>query len=134
MALSQADLQVIQTVFGKTAEELSGALSSDQEVSLGLRLNGRVISQEEEQKLKTNLTDAGIEIGYKKLAKAAEIDLAEGEKDAAIIAEKIKTNITTSLEEKYKNPKPGEREKELEGKLEAEQLKYNKLLETHETA
>lgn len=129
--ISQADLKVIQTVFGKTAEEISGAISSDQEVSLGLRLNGRILSQEDEIALKTTLTDAGIEIGYKKLAKEAGITLDSGEKDAKIISDKLKLTITEALEDKYKNPQPGEKEKELEEKLIAERLKYDKLFETH---
>jgi len=130
--ISQADLKVIQTVFGKTAEELSGAISSEQEVSLGLRLNGRVISQEVESALKTTLTDAGVEIGLKKIAKEIGLTLEAGEKDAKIIAEKLKASISTELEEKYKNPAPGEKERELEEKLIAERLKYDKLFGTHD--
>jgi len=130
--ISQADLKVIQTVFGKTAEEISGAISSEQEVSLGLRLNGRVISQEDESALKTTLTDAGVEIGLKKIAKEIGLTLEAGEKDAKIIAEKLKASITTDLEDKYKNPQPGEKEKELEEKLIAERLKYDKLFSTHD--
>lgn len=130
--LNQADLKVIQTVFGKTADELSGAISSEQEVSLGLRLNGRVISQEDEDKLKKTLTDAGIEIGYKKIAKEASLDLNSGEKDAKIILDKITSGLESKFESKYKNLQPGEVEKELEKKLNDSEAKYSKLYETHE--
>jgi hypothetical protein len=130
--ISQADLKTIATVFGKTSEELSGAISSEEEVSLDLRLSGRVISQDEERTLKETGVQQGKEIASKELAKALDLSLDAGEKDPAKVAEKLKTTITASLEEKYKNPEPGEREKELEKKLQAEQLKYNKLLETHE--
>jgi hypothetical protein len=133
MSLSQADLQVIQTVFGKTAEELSGALSSDQEVSLDLRLDGRVISQEDEAKLKTTAIDAGVEIGYKNLAKAAGVELAAGEKDAKIIADKLKSGITSTLEEKYKNMTPGEELTAAQNKITELEQKYNTLHGTYET-
>lgn len=130
--ISQADLQTIATVFGKKTDEISSAISQDGEVSLDLRLNGRVITQEDEKKLKDTVRSAGVEIGYKQLAKELDLDLGADEKEAKIIAEKLKSAVIGSLEEKYKNPQPGEREKELEEKLSAEQLKYNKLLETHE--
>lgn len=131
--ISQANIKWISELSGVSVEDISGALSKDEEVTLDLRLSGRVITQEEESNLKTNLTDAGVEIGYKKIAKESGLTLDSGEKDAKIIAEKLKTNITTSLEEKYKNPQPGEREKELETNLLTEQAKYNKLFETHES-
>lgn len=132
MSLSQADLQVIQTVFGKTAEELSGAISSDSEVSLDLRLNGRVLSQEAEQELRATATDAGVEIGFKKLAKAAGIELGAGEKDADIIAGKLKTGITTALEDKYKNMTPTEELVAAQSKAAEWEQKYGKLNETYE--
>jgi hypothetical protein len=131
--LSQADLKVISTVFGKTSDEISSAISQEGEVSLDLRLNGRVISQEDEKTLKDTVRNAGVEIGYKQIAKELEFDLSADDKDAKVIAEKLKTSITATLEEKYKNPQPGEREKELEEKLQAEKLKYDKLFETHES-
>jgi len=133
MKLSQADENVLTTLFGKeVVDKLSGALKSDDgELSLGARINGRVITSEDEQKLKTDLTDAGVEIGYKKLAKAAGVELGAGEKDAKIIADKLTEGITAVLEDKYKNPQPGEREKELETKLNNANGKYDALFETH---
>jgi len=130
--ISQANIKWISELSGVTIEEISGALSKEEEVSLDLRLSGRVITQKEESDLKTTLTDAGIEIGFKKVAKEAGVALSEGEKDAKIIADKLKTTITTSLEDKYKNQKPGEKEVELEKKLQSEQTKYEKLFQTHE--
>ena len=132
MALSQADLQVIQTVFGKTAEELSGALSSDQEVSLGLRLNGRVISQEDERLLKETSVKQGKEIGYKEVAKNLGIELESGEKDPVIIADKLKSSITTTLVDKYKNMQPTEELELARSKAEEWENKYNKLNGTYE--
>lgn len=132
--LSQADLNTIQTVFGKTAEELSGAISSTEEVSLDLRLNGRVISQIDEQSLKTTLTDAGVEIGYKNLAKALKLELGNGEKDPSIIAEKLKNTLSASYEEKYKNMTPPEQLVEAQNKSSEWESKYNKLSETYEAS
>lgn len=132
--LSQADLQVIQTVFGKTEEELSGALSSTEEVSLGLKLNGRVLSQDDEKELRNTLTNAGIEIGYKKLAKASGIELSSGEKDATIIADKLKTNIETKLEEKYKNRTPAEELIAEQQKVKEWEKKYDTLKTTYDEA
>ena len=133
MSISQADLQTIATVFDKKTDEISSAISQEGEVSLGLKLNGRVISQEDEKTLKDTIRAAGVEIGFKQIAKEAGFDLSPEDKDAKVIADKLKVNITTALEDKYRNPQPGEKEKELTEKLESEQLKYNKLLKTHET-
>ena len=134
MKFTQADKETFIHLFGEEKYNiLSGALNSEEgELPLGLRIEGRVISQKEESDLKTTLTDAGVEIGYKKVAKEAGLSLSDGEKDAKIIADKLKSTITASLEEKYKNPQPGERETELEAKLQAELLKYDKLKETYD--
>lgn len=130
--LSQSDVQTIQTVFGIKADELSGALSSTEEVSLGLKLPGKIYKPDEIESLKTTNQDAGIEIGYKKVAKAAGIDLDAGEKDPSIIADKLKTGIEKTLEEKYKSANPSEElTKALEAKVAAEN-KYNVLLGTHD--
>lgn len=132
MALSQADLQVISTVFGKSTEELSGALSSENEVSLDLRLNGRVISQDQERELKENAVQQGKEIGYKDIAKSLEMDLEPGEKDPSVIAGKFKTKLSSFYEDKYKNMKPTEELEELRRKLEDADARYNKLNGTYE--
>lgn len=129
--LSQANKEIIATVLNVTVDELSGALSSENEVTLDLKLNGRVVSQEDETKMK----DAYVEIGMKKVAQAAGLELQAGEKDAKIIADKLTekatVTITSQLEEKYKNMTPSE---ELEAQIrkvkEAEQ-KYNTLHETY---
>lgn len=131
--ISSEDLKVISTVFGKTSDEISSAISKEEEVSLGLRLNGRVISQEEEKTLKDTIRNAGVEIGFKQLAKELDINLTSEDKEAKIIAEKLKAKTIETLEEKYKNPQPGERETELEQKLASEQAKYEKLFSTHES-
>jgi hypothetical protein len=135
MKFAQADKETFIHLFGEEKYNiLSGALNSEEgELPLGLRIEGSVKTQEEIQKIKTDSELQGKELRSKELAKALGLTLDAGEKDPVKIAEKLKTSITTSLEEKYKNPKPGEREKELEENLKAEQLKYNKLLETHES-
>lgn len=130
---SQADIKTIATVFGKTTDEISSAISQENEVALGLRLDGRVISQEDEKAQKDSIRSAGIEIGFKQLAKELDIELSADEKEAKVIAEKFKNATIASLEDKYKNPQPGEKEKELEAKVIAEKLKYDKLFETHES-
>jgi hypothetical protein len=130
--ISQADLQTIATVFGKTSDEISGAISQEGEVSLDLRLNGKVYSQSEIDNLTKANEDAYIEIGYKKVAQAMGLELEPGEKDAQKIADKLKTNVTTTLEEKYKNQTPTEElEKALQEKIAAEN-KANALLKTIE--
>jgi hypothetical protein len=130
--ISQANIKWISQVGGVPVEDISGALSNEEEVSLDLRIPGRIISQEDEKTLKETAVQQGKEIGFKEIAKESSIELASGEKDAKIIAAKIKGDVTTSLEDKYKNPQPGEKEKELEKSLSASELKYDKLLETHE--
>ncbi len=106
MEFNKASLEVIATVFGTTVEELSGASSNENEANPKLTLNGgRVITQAEEAELKTKLTTAGVEIGYKKLAKEANIDL-QGDKTPESIMSKLTATITSSLEDKYKNMTP----------------------------
>ena len=132
MTIAKADLEIIQTVFGKTAEEISGALSSTEEVPLGLKLAGKVYKPEEVETLKTDNQNIGIEIGYKKVAKAAEVKLEAGDKDPVIIAGKLKAGIETIMEAKYKGQTPSDELKAAqEGKVTAEN-KYNVLLGTHD--
>jgi hypothetical protein len=126
--LSQANIKWISELSGVSVEEISGALSKEEEVTLGL-----VVTQEEEQRLKDDSFKRGAEIRTKDLAKELSLDLDDGEhKDIKKVAEKLKITVSASLEDKYKNPQPGEKEKELEGKLQAANLKYDKLFETHE--
>jgi len=133
MKLSQVDTEVLTKLFGKEmVEKLSGALKSDDgELSLGARITGRVITHDEEKDLKENAIQQGKELRSKELAKSLKVELNAGEKDPDKIAEKLINSITDSLEEKYKNPKPGEREKELEVKLTDATSKYDALFKTH---
>ena len=133
MKLSQVDSDVLTKLFGKEmVEKLSGALKSDDgELSLGARINGRVITTDDEKTMKENSVQQGKELRSKELAKALNIELAAGEKDPEKIAEKLTNTITATMEEKYKNPKPGERETELEGKLKDSTSKYEALFKTH---
>ena len=133
MKFSQADENVLTTLFGKeVVDKLSGALKSDDgELSLDARINGRVITSDEERTLKENSVQQGKELGYKDIAKGLNIDLGAGEKDAQVIADKLTAGVTSGLEEKYKNPQAGEREKELEGKLTDANKKYETLFGTH---
>lgn len=130
--ITKENIKWISTLSGVSEEEISGALTNGEEVNLPFKLNGRVITQEDESTLKTKLTDAGIEIGYKKLSKAAGIELANGEKDPLIISEKIKARITETLEEKYKGQTPSDELKTTQEKVIESEKAYNKLLETHE--
>lgn len=133
MKFSQADESVLAKLFGKEkADKISGALKSDDgELSLDLRITGKVITDVDEKALKEAAIQQGKELASKELAKALKITLDAGEKDPVKIAEKLTNSITSSLEEKYKNPKPGEREKELEDKLTDATKKYDTLFETH---
>jgi hypothetical protein len=134
MKLSQVDENVLTTLFGKeVVDKISGALKSDDgELTLGARINGRVITQDEEAALKTTATDAGVEIGYKKVAKAAGLDLSAGEKDAKVIADKITQGITTGLEEKYKGQTPTDELIAAQAKIKEAEDRYIKLNETYE--
>ena len=133
MKYNQADYNVLVTLFGKEkADKMSGALSNeDGELSLDLRINGKVTTEAEETLLKETAIQQGKEIGFKEVAKGMGVELASGEKDPVIIAEKALKTVTDSLEEKYKNPKPGEVEIELQGKLKDATQKYDTLFETH---
>lgn len=130
--ISQADLQTIATVFDKTPDEISGAFSQEGEVSLGLRLNGRVISQDDEAAFKEKHVKQGKEIGYKEIARGLGIDLASGEKDANLIAEKFKTTLTAQLSEKFKNMTPTEEMEEIKKRADEWEQKYGKLSSTYE--
>ena len=130
--ISQANIKWISTLSGVSEEEISGALSKDEEVTLDFKLNGRVITQEEESQLKDTLKEAGIEIGYKKIAKESGIELYAGEKDPKIIADKIKESINDDLEEKYKGQTPSDELLAAQKKADDSKEAYDKLLETHQ--
>ena len=132
--ISQADLQVISTVFGKSTDELSGALSSEKEEPLGLRLPGRILTQEQEKELRESGVQQGRELGYKDIAKGLGLTLDSGEKDAIKIAEKFKTTLSTEFEEKFKNMTPTEELQKSLAKINDWETKYSKLNETYEGA
>jgi hypothetical protein len=129
--ISQADLKVISTVFGKNIDELSGALSSEEEVSLDLRLNGKVLSDDDQKNIRESAVKQGKEIGYKEIAKSLEIDLEPGEKDPATIAGKLKTTLSSVFEEKYKNQTPTDEVLAAAKKAAEFEEKYKKLFDTH---
>jgi hypothetical protein len=130
--ISQADLKVISTVFGKNIDELSGALSSEEEVSLDLRLNGKVLTEEEQKGIKESAVKQGKEIGYKEIAKNLELELEPGEKDPTTIAEKFKSSLSSVFEEKYKNQTPTEEVLAAAKKATEYEEKYKKLFQTHQ--
>lgn len=134
MKINQADDKVLTTLFGKeVVEKLSGALKEDDgEVLLGLRLNGRVITQEQETEIKEGGIQQGKEIGYKEIAKGLDLELKPGEKDPTVIADKFKTTVTTEMEEKYKDQTPTEELVEAVRKSKEWEDKYTALHETHE--
>lgn len=129
--ISQEDLKVISAVFGKPVDEISGALTKSEEVSLGLRLNGKILSEDEQKTLKETAVKQGKEIGYKEIAKNLDITLDAGEKDASIIAEKLKTTLSTVFEEKYKSQTPTDEVIALAKKATEFEDKYKKLFDTH---
>jgi len=132
MPLSKADLQVIQTVFGKTTEELSGALSSEDEVTLGLTLPGKIYTPDEIKNIGTKNQDAWIEVGYKKMAKELKLELKEGEKDPKIIAGKLRSVIEGEMEKKYKDRSPDEQLKAAIKAKDTATDKYEILHKTYE--
>jgi chromosome segregation ATPase len=131
MAISQADLKVISTVFGKPLDELSGALSSEEEVSLDLRLSGKILSDEEQKNLRESAIKQGKEIGYKEIAKGLELELDAGEKEPSVIADKFKTNLSKLFEEKYKTQTPTDELISQAQKAKEWEEKYTKLFDTH---
>lgn len=130
--ISQADLKVISTVFGKNIDEFSGALSSEEEVSLDLRLNGKILTEEQQKALRESGVQQGKELGSKELAKFLNIELDSGEKEPAKLAEKLKTSLSKQLEEKYKNMNPTEELIEVSKKLSDWEKKYNTLHDLHQ--
>lgn len=134
MKISQADQEVFTELFGEEfVNKLSGALKpEDGELSLGARLKGRVISQEDETSARESAIKQGKEIGYKEIAKSLELTLDAGEKDPVVIAEKLKTTLSTQFEEKYKNTTPTDELKELQRKIEEQKNGYDKLKQTYE--
>jgi hypothetical protein len=135
MKLSQVDTQVLTTLFGEeVVTKLSGALpTEDGELSLGLRINGKVLTEDQQKEIRENGIKQGKELGYKEVAKSLEITLDAGEKDPEKIAEKLKTSISSVLEEKYKNPNPTKEQIELAKKVAEAEEKYKTLLNTHKT-
>lgn len=134
MPLSQANIEWISQVSGVSVDEISGALSSEEEVSLDLRLNGKVISQKEEQSIREGGIQQGKEIGYKEIAKGLNITLESGEKDPIVIAEKFNSSLSSTLEEKYKNRQPTDELEETMKKSQEWERKYNTLNGTYEEA
>lgn len=133
MSISQENIKWISEVSGVSIEEISGALSNEEEVSLGFRLNGQIKTEEDIKGIRESGIKQGKELNSKDIAKALGITLDSGEKDAAIVADKLKSSLESSLQEKYKNLKPSENEKLLEEKVKDWEGKYGKLKETFET-
>jgi len=85
MAISQEDSKVLAAVFGEeAAEKISGAITED--LSLGLRLNGKILSVEEQKTLKETAITQGKELRDKEYAKHFEVELLPGEKDPIVIS------------------------------------------------
>lgn len=135
MKLSQVDKQVLTTLFGEeVVTKLSGALPTDDgELSLGLRINGKVLTEDQQKELRESAVKQGKELGWKDIAKSAGIELESGEKDPDKIAEKLKSSIAAIMEEKYKNPNPTKEQIELAKKVAESEEKYKTLLNTHKT-
>ncbi len=132
MAISQADLKTISTVFGKNVDEISGALSSEEEVSLDLRLSGKILTDEQQKELRESGVQQGKELGTKGIAKALGLELDSGEKEPEKVAEKLKLTLTSQIEEKYKNPDPTKEQIALEKKAAEWEDKYKTLYNTYE--
>lgn len=133
--LTQADIQVISTVFGKPVDEISSAISdNEKEVALDLRLNGKVYTPESIEELKETIRGAGVEIGFKQIAKNLGLEISSDEKDPEIIANKFKSQLEKSYEEKYKNQTPSDELLELKNKIEMAEAKYNKLNDTYQNS
>lgn len=132
MKLSQADTKVLTTVFGEdVVNKLSGALpEGDEELSLGARLNGKILTEEQQKELRENGVKQGKEIASKELAKHLEIELDAGEKDPSKVAEKFKTTLSSVFEEKYKNQDPTDEQIALAKKASEWENKYKTVFDT----
>lgn len=129
MPINQDDSKVLAAIFGEDkANEISGAIP--EELSLGLRLNGKILTIEEQKQIKEEAINQGKELRSKEFAKSLGLTLEAGEKDPDIIAEKLKTGISVVLEEKYKNQTPDEATIALAKKASEFEDKNKKLLET----
>ena len=135
MKFSQVDENVLTTLFGKeVVDKLSGALKSDDgELSLGAKINGRVMTPDDEKTIREGAILQGKELRSKEIAKELSIELLPGEKDPKVIAKKFTNTITEIMEVKYKNQKPSEIEEELKTKLKDSETKYDVLSNTHNT-
>lgn len=130
--ISQADKTVLSTVFGEEmVEKISGAFATTEEVSLGLRLDGKIYKPDEISLVKNEAVKQGKELGYKEIAKNLDLQLEAGEKDPAIIAGKFKTVLSTQFEEKYKSQTPTEELIAAAKKAGEWEQKYNALFDTH---
>jgi hypothetical protein len=134
MQISQVDTQVLTTLFGdEVVGKLSGALSdTDGELSLGLRLNGKVLTEDQQKELRESGVQQGKQISSKEMAKLLGVELGEGEKDPKVVAEKLKGTLQSQLEEKYKNQTPTDELLAAAKKATEWEGKYKKLFETHE--
>ena len=129
MAISQEDSKVLAAVFGEeVAEKISGAVTED--LTLGLRLNGKILSPEQIKAERESGIIQGKELGYKDIAKESGITLDAGEKDPKIIADKLKSGLSAIFEEKYKNQTPTEETIALAKKASEYEEKNKKLTET----
>jgi len=120
-------------VFGKTSDEISSAISQEGEVLLGLKLPGKIYTQDEIEGLKTAIRGAGVEIGLKQISKQFGIDLNGEDKTPEFVANKIKSIVSNEFEEKYKNQTPDEKLIELQKKIEEQQKSYDKLKGTYDS-
>lgn len=131
MLLNQADSQVFEAVFGKDAlDKVSGALTSLEEMPLGLRITGKILTPEQITENKETAINQGKELRSKELAKALGLTLDAGEKEPEIIAEKLKSVLSATYEEKYKNQTPAEETIALAKKASQFEDSNKKLLET----
>lgn len=130
--LTKQDLSVLATVFGKSADDISSAITSEEEKPLDLRLNGKVYTQQEIDGFKTAHTNAGIEIASKNFAKALNITLEPGEKEPDKVAAKVKDSLTIELEKKFKSQTPTDELKSVQKKAQEMEDKYKQLFKTHE--
>lgn len=131
MLLNQADSQVFEAVFGKDAlDKVSGALTEMEEMPLGLRITGKILTPEQIKLDRETAVNQGKELGYKDIAREAGVTLEAGEKEPKTIAEKIKTILSATYEEKYKNQTPTDETIALAKKASQFEDTNKKLLET----
>lgn len=118
----------ISEVTGKSTEEITTAITSESEVSLG-DINGTYYTQEENELRNKTVRASGVEIGIKQAYKAAGIEFSDNEKNPESLVSKFQAHYSSNsqLQSDY-----DELKRQLDGKG-ATVKEYNELKSSYDT-